>query len=155
MKNLNDILFNLQYTRMVRWLIFLGFDNFPNCYMNTLIFVKLAVIFLFFSTTFFNNVNIAFIESFFKLSFTSYNFVSFNKCKILCSLKILLFTMMPVFVTLLRKAFLFFLLSETHSYVFFGRIFVNLVFQSTSSGNCFLEFFSHKGGLIFSHNFLF
>ena len=121
---------------MVRWLIFLGFDNFPNCYMNTLIFVKLAVIFLFFSTTFFNNVNIAFIESFFKLSFTSYNFVSFNKCKILCSLKILLFTMIPVFVTLLRKAFLFFLLSETqvllsfiNRYVFFGRIFVNLFFN--------------------------
>ena len=54
---------------------FIGFDNFPNFFMNILIFAGLGDIFWFCFTTFFN-------KSFYKLSFTSYNFVSFNKCNI-------------------------------------------------------------------------
>ena len=55
-------------------MVFIGFDNFRNYFVNILIFVTLGDIFWFYSTTFFNDVNIMFIESFFKLSFTSYNF---------------------------------------------------------------------------------
>ena len=68
----------LQYTRMV----LVGFDNFHNCFLNILIFVTRGDIFWFYSTTFFNNVNIMFIENFCKLSFASCNFIFFNKCNI-------------------------------------------------------------------------
>ena len=64
-------MFYLQYTRIV----FIGFDNFPNCFLDILIFVTLRDIFWFYSTTFFNNFNIMFVESFCKLSSTSYNFI--------------------------------------------------------------------------------
>ena len=73
-----DIVFYLQYTRMV----FIRFDNFPNCFVNIFIFVTLGDIFWFYSTTFFNNVNIMLIESFCKLSFANYNFLFFNKWNI-------------------------------------------------------------------------
>ena len=59
-------------------MVFVGFDNFPNCFLNILIFVTLGDIFWFYFNTFFNNVNIMFIESFSKLSFASYNLISFN-----------------------------------------------------------------------------
>ena len=72
-----QIFFYLQYTRTV----LVGFDSFPNCFMNILIFVTLGDIFWFYST-FFININIILIESFCKLSFTSYNFISFNKFNI-------------------------------------------------------------------------
>ena len=72
-----QIFFCLQYTRTV----LVRFDSFPNCFMNILIFVTLGDIFWFYST-FFININIMLIESFCKLSFTSYNFISFNKFNI-------------------------------------------------------------------------
>ena len=53
-------------------MVFIGFDNFANCFMNILIFLALGDTFWFSSTTFFNNVNIMFIESFSKISSTSY-----------------------------------------------------------------------------------
>ena len=63
-------------------MVFIGFDNLTNCFMNVLIFVTLGDIVWFYCATFFNNVNIMFIESFCKLSFTNFNFVSFNKCNV-------------------------------------------------------------------------
>ena len=60
-------------------MVFVVFDNFPNCFLNFLIFVTRGDIFWCYSTTFFNNVNIMFIETFCKLSFASYNFIFFNK----------------------------------------------------------------------------
>ena len=60
-------------------MVLVGFDNFPSNFMNILIFVTLGDIFQFYSTTYSNKDNIMFIESFCKLSFTSYNFISLNK----------------------------------------------------------------------------
>ena len=63
-------------------MVFVGFVNFPNCFLNILIFVMLGAVFWFYSTTFFNNVNIMLIQSFCKLPFASYNLIFFNKCNI-------------------------------------------------------------------------
>ena len=41
-----------------------GFDNFPTSFLNSLIFVTLEDIVWFYSTTFFNSVNIMFIKVF-------------------------------------------------------------------------------------------
>ena len=71
--------FYLQYCRMV----LVGFDNFPNCFLNILINVRQGDIFWFYSTTIFNNVNIIFIESFCKPSFANYNFIFLNKGNII------------------------------------------------------------------------
>ena len=104
------------------YMVFVGLDSFPNCFLNILIFVMLGDLFWFYSTTFFNNANILFIESFCKLSFAIYGFNLFSK---LFSKNLLfarnglkkfqkyLFVVKPIFVTLLRKDFMFFLLRET------------------------------------------
>ena len=63
-------------------MIFVGFVNFPNCFLNILIFVMLRAVFWFYSTTFFNNVNIMLIQSFCKLPFAGYNLIFFSKCNI-------------------------------------------------------------------------
>ena len=64
-------------------MVLVGFDNFPNCFLNILINVRQGDIFWFYSTTIFNNVNIIFIESFCKLSFANYNFIFLNKGNII------------------------------------------------------------------------
>ena len=115
--------FYLQYTRMV----LVGSDNFPNCFLNILIFVKLGDIFWFYSTTFFNNVNLIaplkFSVSFLSLDITLFSSICvvslFSKDPLfvrngLMKVQNFLFAVMPFFVTLLRKDFMFFLLRETH-----------------------------------------
>ena len=104
------------------YMVFVGLDSFPNCFLNILIFVMLGDLFLFYSTTFFNNANILFIESFCKLSFAIYGFNLFSKLfsknllfarNGLIKFQKYLFVVKPIFVTLLRKDFMFFLLRET------------------------------------------
>ena len=104
------------------YMVFVGLDSFPNCFLNILIFVMLGDLFWFYSTTFFNNANILFIESFCKLSFAIYGFNLFSKLfsknllfarNGLIKFQKYLFVVKPIFVTLLRKDFMFFLLRET------------------------------------------
>ena len=50
-------------------MVLVEFDNFPNCFLNILIFDTLGDIFWFYSTTFSNNINITFTENLCKHSF--------------------------------------------------------------------------------------
>ena len=127
-------------------MVFVGFKNFSICFLNMVIFVTLGEIFWFYSTTFFNNVNIMFIENFCKLSFASYSFIFFSNAVVpknplfatisLMTVQtfVVFFVLMPLFLTLLRKEFLFretqVSLSFISCYVYYGRTFVHFVFQS-------------------------
>ena len=116
------------------WVGFVGFDNFCNFLLDILIFVTLGDIFWFYSTTFFNNINIMFIESFCKLSFlviTLFSSISvislFSKNPLLVRNSLMkvqnfLFVVMPLFVTLLKKDFMFFFLKRHTSFVVFYKL---------------------------------
>ena len=129
-------------------MVFVGFDNFPNYFINILIFVTLGDIFWFYSATFFNNSDHCKLSTFCKLFFTSYSFISLNKCNIffaknflfvrngLMKVQKFLFVMMPLFCNVVEERFCFFLVRHTGFFVFnkllcfYGRIFVHFVFIS-------------------------
>ena len=114
-------------------MVLVGFNNFPNCFLNILIFITLGDIFWFCSTTFFNNVNICSLR-FFASSlslviflFPSISVISFFSNPLflgngLMKAQKFLFVIMSLFLTLLRKDFMFFLLSETHRFVVFYKL---------------------------------
>ena len=106
-------------------MVLVGFDNFPNCFMNILIFLTLGDIFWLCPTTFFNNVNIVFIVSSHSLIITLFpsisviSLLSKNPLFVrngLMKIQKFSFVIMPLFVTLLKKDFMFFLLSETRRF---------------------------------------
>ena len=102
-----------------------GFDNFPIFFLSILIFVTLGDIFWFYSTTFFNMFLKVFASS---LLLVTILFPSISVISVFCEnplfvrnrlMKVqeVLFAVMPLFVTLLGKDFMFFLPSDSLSFI--------------------------------------